>query len=138
MPNRKRNADALHRRKHLARTDVHVAQNGRACAQRDRIGHLFWCAVHQACDAAWTDARNGARHGAFAPDTACMGSDGPMTGAWFAARIAPTLKPGEVVILDNLPAYRSAAARQAVEASAPAQAGTASRHTGRRRRSTHA
>ena len=29
--------------------------------------------------------------------------------------LAPTLKPGDVVILDNLPAHKGAAIRQAVE-----------------------
>jgi len=52
--------------------------------------------------------------------TAPMVLDGPMTGAWFTAYVeqvlAPTLRPGDVVILDNLPAHKGAAARQAVEA----------------------
>src|SRR5215210_1342770 len=46
--------------------------------------------------------------------TAPMVLDGPMTGAWFLAYVeqvlVPTLRPGDVVILDNLPA------RQAIEA----------------------
>ena len=52
--------------------------------------------------------------------TAPLVIDGPMTGAWFAAwvarALAPTLKPGDVVILDNLPAHKSVAARDAIEA----------------------
>lgn len=52
--------------------------------------------------------------------TAPMMLDGPMTGEWFAAYarkvLAPTLSPGDVVILDNLPAHKSAEAREAVEA----------------------
>ncbi|AOX18461.1 transposase (plasmid) [Kozakia baliensis] len=51
--------------------------------------------------------------------TAPMMLDGPMTGEWFAAyarmMLAPTLSPGDVVILDNLPAHKSAEAREAVE-----------------------
>ena len=47
--------------------------------------------------------------------TAPMVLDGPMTAAWFLAYaeqvLAPTLKPGYMVILDNL----SAAIRQAIE-----------------------
>ena len=43
-----------------------------------------------------------------------------MTGEWFAAYaeqvLAQTLRPGDVVILDNLPAHKSIAARQAIEA----------------------
>jgi hypothetical protein len=31
-------------------------------------------------------------------------------------QLAPTLRPGEVVVLDNLPAHESAAAEQAVRA----------------------
>ena len=52
--------------------------------------------------------------------TAPMVLDGPMTGAWFSARIeqvlAPTLSPGDVVILDNPPAHKGAPAREAIEA----------------------
>lgn len=52
--------------------------------------------------------------------TAPMVLDGPMTGEWFAAYVeqvlAPTLRPGDVVILDNLPAHKSIAAREVVEA----------------------
>jgi transposase len=46
--------------------------------------------------------------------------DGPMTGAWFLAYVeqvlAPTLKAGAVVILDNLPAHKGEAVREAVAA----------------------
>ncbi|WP_157886575.1 IS630 family transposase [Acetobacter ascendens] len=52
--------------------------------------------------------------------TAPMMLDGPMTGEWFAAYtrkvLVPTLSPGDVVILDNLPAHKGAVAREAVEA----------------------
>jgi transposase len=52
--------------------------------------------------------------------TAPMVLDGPMTGAWFLAYVeqilVPTLKPGDIVILDNLAAHKNAAARQAIEA----------------------
>lgn len=58
-------------------------------------------------------------HGRIAhgrPDRA----DGPMTGEWFAAYaqqvLAPTLRPGDIVVLDNLPAHKVAAAREAIEA----------------------
>ena len=56
------------------------------------------------------------RHGLTAP----MVLDGPMTRAWFLAYVeqvlAPTLKPGDVVILDNLPAHKGEAVREAVAA----------------------
>ena len=46
--------------------------------------------------------------------------DDPMTGAWFLAYVqqvlAPTLRKGDVVILDNLPAHKISAVRQAAEA----------------------
>ena len=46
--------------------------------------------------------------------------DGPMTGGWFLAYVeqvlVPTLRPGDIVILDNLAAHKSAAARAAIEA----------------------
>ena len=52
--------------------------------------------------------------------TAPMVLDGPMTGAWFLAYVqqvlSPTLQRGDVVILDNLPAHKIAAVRDAVEA----------------------
>lgn len=52
--------------------------------------------------------------------TAPMVLDGPMTGKWFLAYteqvLVPTLRPGDVVILDNLPAHKGAAVREAVEA----------------------
>jgi transposase len=52
--------------------------------------------------------------------TAPMVLDGPMTGEWFVAYVehilVPTLRSGDVVILDNLPAHKSGAARQAIEA----------------------
>jgi transposase len=52
--------------------------------------------------------------------TAPMVLDGPMTAAWFLAYVqrvlSPTLNTGDVVILDNLPAHKGAAVREAVEA----------------------
>ncbi len=52
--------------------------------------------------------------------TAPMVFDGPMTGEWFLAYteqvLVPTLRPGDVVILDNLPAHKGSAVRAAVEA----------------------
>lgn len=52
--------------------------------------------------------------------TAPMVLDGPMTGEWFAAYaeqvLAPTLRPGDIVILDNLPAHKTVVARDAIEA----------------------
>ena len=52
--------------------------------------------------------------------TAPMVLDGPMSGAAFRAYVeqvlAPTIGPGDVVILDNLPAHRAAGVRDIVEA----------------------
>lgn len=52
--------------------------------------------------------------------TAPMVLDGPMTGAWFQAYVeqvlAPSLRPGDIVILDNLAAHKIEGARAAVEA----------------------
>jgi transposase len=52
--------------------------------------------------------------------TAPMVLDGPMTGGWFLAYVeqilVPTLRPGDVVILDNLAAHKNAAVRRAIEA----------------------
>ena len=45
--------------------------------------------------------------------TAPMVLDGPMTGDWFLAYVqqvlAPKLRPGDVVILENLAAHKGAA-----------------------------
>ena len=52
--------------------------------------------------------------------TAPMILGGAMHGAAFLAYVeqvlAPTLKPGEIVIMDNLPAHKPAAGRAAIEA----------------------
>ena len=46
--------------------------------------------------------------------------DGPMNGAAFRAYIeqvlAPTLQPGDIVVMDNLAAHKHAAIREAIEA----------------------
>lgn len=46
--------------------------------------------------------------------------DGPINGAsflaWVARFLVPTLKPGDVVVLDNLGSHKSATVRHAVEA----------------------
>lgn len=51
--------------------------------------------------------------------TAPMVLDGAMHGVAFVAYVeqvlVPTLKPGDIVIMDNLPAHRAAAARDAIE-----------------------
>jgi len=56
------------------------------------------------------------RNGLGAP----MVLDGPMTGQAFLAYVEqvliPTLKPGDIVALDNLPAHKIAAVRGAIEA----------------------
>jgi transposase len=52
--------------------------------------------------------------------TAPMVLDRAMTGAWFLAYVeqvlSPTLTSGDIVIMDNLPAHKSAAVPRAIEA----------------------
>lgn len=52
--------------------------------------------------------------------TAPMILDGPMNGLAFRAYVeqvlVPTLRPGDVVIMDNLPAHRVSGVREAIEA----------------------
>jgi transposase len=52
--------------------------------------------------------------------TAPMTLDGPMNAAAFRAYVeqvlAPTLTPGDIVVMDNLPAHKGAAIRPAIEA----------------------
>jgi transposase len=54
--------------------------------------------------------------------TAPMVLDGPMNGPAFLAYVeqvlVPTLRPGDVVIMDNLAPHKAAAVRQAIEAAA--------------------
>lgn len=51
--------------------------------------------------------------------TAPMVLDGPMNGAAFLAYVeqvlVPTLRPGEIVVMDNLPAHKPASVRAAIE-----------------------
>ena len=51
--------------------------------------------------------------------TAPMVLDGPMNGAAFLAYVeqvlVPTLAPGDIVVMDNLPAHRARGVRQAIE-----------------------
>ena len=42
--------------------------------------------------------------------------DGPINGEWFEKVLAPTLRPGDIVILDNLGAHKVAGVRATVEA----------------------
>ncbi len=52
--------------------------------------------------------------------TAPIVLDGPMTGVWSLAYVkqvlVPTVGPGDIVILDNLPAHKGAAVCEAIEA----------------------
>ena len=52
--------------------------------------------------------------------TAPMVLDGPMTGQAFLAYVEqvliPTLKPDDIVVMDNLPAHKIAAVRDAIAA----------------------
>lgn len=52
--------------------------------------------------------------------TAPMVLDGPMNAAAFQAYIeqvlVPTLKPGDIVVMDNLPAHKPAGVRRSIEA----------------------
>jgi hypothetical protein len=52
--------------------------------------------------------------------TAPLVYDGAMNGVVFHSYVeqvlAPTLAPGDVVVMDNLPAHKSAGVREAIEA----------------------
>lgn len=56
------------------------------------------------------------RNGAQAPWV----NEGPMDGAaflvWVGQVLAPTLKPGDIVVMDNLSVHKNAAARALIEA----------------------
>jgi transposase len=41
--------------------------------------------------------------------------DGPAFLAWVEQQLAPTLSPGDIVVMDNLPAHKPAAVRAAIE-----------------------
>lgn len=42
--------------------------------------------------------------------------DGEMFLAWVRTQLVPTLRPGDIVVLDNLPAHKPAAVGEAIEA----------------------
>jgi transposase len=54
--------------------------------------------------------------GIIAPMVMDGAMDGEMFQAYVETLLAPCLMPGDIVILDNLPAHKSCAARQAIEA----------------------
>lgn len=82
------------------------APRGQRC--RAAIPHGHWKTV--------TFVGGLTRAGFIAP----MLLDGPMDGeiflAWCEQMLAPTLWPGDIVIMDNLPAHKVAGVRQAIEA----------------------
>ncbi len=49
-----------------------------------------------------------------------MALDGPMNGDWFKAYVSqvliPTLKPGDIVVMDNLSSHKGEEVREAIEA----------------------
>jgi transposase len=53
--------------------------------------------------------------GITAPMTIDGAMDGPAFLAWVEQMLAPTLAPGDIVIMDNLPAHKPAAVRAAIE-----------------------
>ena len=82
------------------------ARRGERC--RAPIPHGHWKT---------TTLTAGLRAGAV---TAPMLLDGPMNGTAFRAYVeqvlAPTLAPGDIVVMDNLPAHKGAAIKAAIEA----------------------
>ncbi len=74
----------------------------------------------------WRSARSAGRCEVFVGGlriggmTAPMVLDGAMDGvafhAWIEQGLAPTLKPGDVVVMDNLPAHKPERVREAIEA----------------------
>ena len=53
--------------------------------------------------------------GMTAPMTIDGAMDGPAFLAWVEQGLAPTLAPGDIVIMDNLPSHKPAAVRAAIE-----------------------
>ena len=54
--------------------------------------------------------------GMTAPMTIDGAMDGPAFRAWVEEILAPTLEPGDIVVMDNLPAHKQPAIRKAIEA----------------------
>jgi transposase len=54
--------------------------------------------------------------GMTAPMTIDGAMDGPAFRAWVEEMLAPTLAPGDIVVMDNLPAHKPPAIRKAIEA----------------------
>lgn len=56
------------------------------------------------------------RNGAQAPWVLPGPMDGAAFAVWAAQVLAPTLRPGDIVVMDNLSAHKNPAARTAIEA----------------------
>ncbi len=54
--------------------------------------------------------------GIAAPMTLDGAMDGPAFKAWVEQMLAPTLKPGDIVVMDNLSAHKHSVIRMAIEA----------------------
>jgi transposase len=54
--------------------------------------------------------------GIDAPMTIHGAMDGPAFRAWVEAMLVPTLNPGDIVVMDNLPAHKQPGVRAAIEA----------------------
>jgi transposase len=65
---------------------------------------------------AWTTVACIGLDGVQAPWLLEGAMDGTAFGSYVAQVLAPTLQPGDILVLDNLPAHRQAGVRAAVEA----------------------
>lgn len=65
---------------------------------------------------AWTTVACIGLNGVQAPWLLEGAMDGPAFDTYVAQVLAPTLQPGDIVVLDNLPAHKQAGVRAAVEA----------------------
>lgn len=104
--------EASTRRGHRSRTSTTPQQAARPFIDPERLVFIDETGVNTKMVRLYGRAMQGLRL------TAPMVLDGAMTGQAFAPYIrkvlAPTLSPGDILVMDNLPAHRVAAARAAI------------------------
>lgn len=83
---------------------------------RSRRGERCICAVPHGHWKTTTFVGGLRLSGMTAPMTIDGAMDGPAFLAWVAQMLVPTLRPGDIVVMDNLPAHKQPGVRAAIEA----------------------
>ena len=83
---------------------------------RSRRGERCICAVPHGHWKTTTFVGGLRLSGMTAPMTIDGAMDGPAFLAWVAQMLVPTLRPGDIVVMDNLPAHKQPGVRAAIKA----------------------